>query len=46
MVTNKEKITRMHEMMILIDNSIQLADNHAELLLLASANATTINRYF
>ena len=37
MVTNKEKTDRMHEMMILIDNSIQLADNHAELLLLASA---------
>ena len=27
----------MHEMMILIDSSIQLADNRAELLLLASA---------
>ena len=27
----------MHEMMILIDNSIQLADSHSELLLLASA---------
>jgi hypothetical protein len=36
-VTNEQKIDRMHEMMILIDNSIQLADSHSELLLLASA---------
>lgn len=36
-MTNEQKIDRMHEMMILIDNSIQLADSHSELLLLASA---------
>ena len=36
-MTNEQKIDRMHEMMILIDSSIQLADNRAELLLLASA---------
>ena len=36
-MTNEQKITRMHEMMVLIDSSIQLADNRAELLLLASA---------
>lgn len=32
-----EEVKRMHEMMVLIDNSIQLADNHKELLMLASA---------
>jgi hypothetical protein len=36
-MTNEQKIIKMREMMILIDSSIQLADNHAELLLLASA---------
>jgi|APGre2960657423_1045063.scaffolds.fasta_scaffold209230_2 hypothetical protein len=36
-MTNEQKISKMREMMILIDSSIQLADNHAELLLLASA---------
>lgn len=36
-MTNEQKIDRMHEMMVLIDSSIQLADNRAELLLLASA---------
>jgi hypothetical protein len=36
-MTNDQKIIKMREMMILIDSSIQLADNHAELLLLASA---------
>jgi hypothetical protein len=36
-MTNNQKIIKMREMMILIDSSIQLADNHAELLLLASA---------
>jgi len=36
-MTNEQKISKMHEIMILIDSSIQLADNHAELLLLASA---------
>lgn len=36
-MTNKQKVIRMQEMMILIDSSIQLADSHAELLLLASA---------
>ena len=36
-MTNEQKISRMREMMILIDSSIQLTDNHVELLLLASA---------
>lgn len=36
-MTNEQKVIRMQEMMILIDSSIQLADSHAELLLLASA---------
>ena len=36
-MTNEEKISRMQDMMFLIDSSIQLADNRAELLLLASA---------
>lgn len=36
-MTNEQKLIKMREMMILIDSSIQLADNHAELLLLASA---------
>ena len=36
-MTNEQKVIRMQEMMVLIDSSIQLADSHAELLLLASA---------
>jgi len=36
-MTNEQKSDRMLEMMILIDSSIQLADNHRELLMLASA---------
>lgn len=36
-MTNEQKIIKMREIMILIDSSIQLTDNHVELLLLASA---------
>lgn len=37
MMSKEEEVSRMEEMMVLIDNSIQLADSHKELLMLASA---------
>ena len=37
MMSKEEEVSRMQEMMVLIDNSIQLADSHKELLMLASA---------